>query len=88
MIIAILLLAVVIMLWILWEVSKKDGIGMFLDADPYIHPNVSVNRYRDSYKALCDNCIMREKCGIYQMQPIALLTQIEECSRYLERKIK
>lgn len=60
-----------------------DGIGKFIDAapDPYFWPNVVVNRFRRSHEAICDHCIMRDNCGIYNTKPVVLLTQIEECNR-------
>lgn len=81
MIIALIMILLVIVLYILWELSKKGGMEMFIDAAPYFWPNVVVNRYRRSYEAICDHCIMRDNCGIYNTKPVVLLTQIEECNR-------
>lgn len=65
---------------------RGDGIETFIDTapEPYFWPNIFVNRYRRSYKALCDNCRLRDNCGIYNTRPVYLLNQIEECQKYLK----
>lgn len=82
MIIAIIIMGVVLAI-LLAIITWGDGLEMFIDAKPnrYFRPTISINRYRKSWSAPCDHCLVRDDCEIYQTSPVVLLPQIEECDR-------